>query len=349
MKELSQATYLSPYIIAEIGVNHAGNIDLAKKMIEQVVHAGGHAAKFQTYKADKIASKAHSPYYWDLSEEPSESQHQLFTKYDSFGSKEYQILAEHCQKCGIDFMSTPFDLDAVDLLSPLQESFKIASADCTNIPLLRKVASKGKPILLSTGAAKLSEVEQAVQIFEEAGIKDITLLHCVLNYPTPQEHAQMALQDQLQSVFGTRCKIGYSDHVKPNENGTMPALEMAALKGAVIIEKHFTYDKTLPGNDHYHAMDEKDLKAFTEKLTEYQTLYGDGKRHFEWEKRAISHARRRIMANQDMKAGTLLSEENLIALRSEIGIEVSHWDTLIDKKTLKDISAKDPINWGDFE
>ena len=342
---LNTQAYLNPYVIAEIGVNHGGDINLAKSMIEQVARAGGHAAKFQTYKADKIASKEHSPYYWDLKEEPSESQYQLFTKYDKFDAQDYKVLAEHCKNCGIDFLSTPFDLDAIDFLDPLMPYFKIASADCTNIPLLRKVASKNKPVIMSTGAAKLSEIELAVEILSQGGAAQVSLLHCVLNYPTPAEHAQMALMEQLARAFAQSCAIGYSDHVKPNDDGTMPALEMAVLKGATIIEKHFTYDKTLKGNDHYHAMDEHDLSAFMKKVKLYSTLHGDGRRHFEWEKRALSHARRRIMAACPIKAGEILNENNLIALRSEIGIEVIHWDEVIGKQAGSDIKAGRPVGW----
>ncbi len=348
MKKTTEPKYLNPYIIAEIGVNHGGDIKLAKKMIEQIAKAGGHAAKFQTYKADKIASKKYSPYYWDLKEEPSKSQHQLFKRYDAFGPTEYETLARHCEKCDIDFLSTPFDLEATDMLDPLVPYFKIASADCTNIPLLRKIASKKKPVFMSVGAAKLSEIELAVDVLINGGIQDIILLHCVLNYPTPPEHAQMALLHKLKDVFGDRCKIGYSDHVKPNVDGTMPALEMAALGGAVVLEKHFTYDKALKGNDHYHAMDEHDLKAFMGKLEEYRVLYGDGVRHFQWEERAVSHARRRIIASKEIKAGEELTENNMIALRSEVGIEIIHWDSVIGKKALKDIRAEEPVKWGEF-
>lgn len=338
---------LNPYIIAEIGVNHEGSMEKAKDMIEQVARAGGHCAKFQTYKADKIASKEHAPSYWDLNAEPCTSQHALFTKYDAFGEAEYRELAAHCKKHGVDFVSTPFDLDAVDMLNPIMTFFKIASADVTNIPLLRKVGSCKKPVLMSTGAATLQEVRRGVDVLKEAGASEICLLHCVLNYPTPKDHAQMALMGVIEREFGAQCSIGYSDHVAPDEDGAMPALEYATLRGAVALEKHFTFDKTLPGNDHYHSFNEAEMKAFTEKLLVYRTLHGDEDRKLDWEAQAVSHARRRIMAASDIKAGDVLSADKLIALRSGKGIEIAKWDEVVGKKAINDISADEPVEWDD--
>ena len=170
----------NPYIIAEIGVNHEGDIALAKRLIREAKDGGAHAAKFQSYKANKIASK-NSPAYWDQSKEPTDSQFKLFQKYDGFGEAEYKELAEYCRTLGIDFMSTPFDLDAVDFLAPLMPAFKIASADITNVPLIRKCAGTGKPLIISTGAATLSEIELALTTAKQAGARNVALLHCVLN------------------------------------------------------------------------------------------------------------------------------------------------------------------------
>ena len=152
----------NPYIIAEIGVNHSGSINLAKKLIELAKKGGAHAAKFQSYKAHKIASK-NSPSYWDTSKEKTKSQYELFKKYDQFNENDYKTLAEHCKKCNIDFLSTPFDDEAIDFLDPLVPFFKIASADLTNLPFLEKVAAKGKRIVLSTGASNLEEIDLAIK------------------------------------------------------------------------------------------------------------------------------------------------------------------------------------------
>jgi sialic acid synthase SpsE len=343
-----QFGFLNPYIIAEIGVNHAGSMEKAKEMIKSVADNGGHAAKFQTYKAEKIATENYSPSYWDLNEEPSTSQYQLFKKFDSFGEKEYKELENYCKKCGIDFMSTPFDLDAVDMLDGMQDAFKIASADITNIPLLKKVAKINKPIIMSTGASTRSEIDYALEILKENGATNVSLLHCVLNYPTPQKNAQLQQIDNLIQNFGRDYTIGYSDHVKPNEDGTMPALEIAVLRGCTIIEKHFTYDKTLSGNDHYHAMDGNDLKEFTSRLKTYRLMWGQKEKDIQLESKAIQNARRRIIASADIKKGEKITEDKLITLRSNIGIESQHWEILLNKEASCDIPAMAPVKWGDF-
>lgn len=341
--------YLNPYIIAEIGVNHEGDLARAKKMIDAIASSGGHAAKFQTYKADKLAVPDKSPSYWDRSKEPAPSQHALFKRYDSFGLSEYAALAEHCHACGIDFISTPFDLDAAQDLAPLMPAFKIASADITNVPLLRAVARHHKPIIMSTGAATDKEVIDASRLLEAAGAESLALLHCVLNYPTPKKNAQMSCLTALASTCNTHgWAVGYSDHVPPNPDRAMPSLEMAVVLGAVIIEKHFTDDKTLPGNDHYHAMDAADLSAFTEKIRDYRTLFGSGGRNLELEKDAIKNARRRIVTSRAISAGSRLSEQDLIPLRAQVGIEVVHWDAVLDRSTKVDLPVGHVLQWNDL-
>lgn len=342
-KKLEQADFLNPYIIAEIGVNHGGSLDLAKKLIELAAKAGADAAKFQAYKADKIASKDNAPYYWDLKEEPSESQHALFSKYDKFGEPEYKELKKHCEKNKIDFLSTPFDLESVDMLDPLVPFHKIASADITNIPLLRRIASKKKVVLLSTGASTDSEIEKALVLLKNGGAAEIILLHCVLNYPTPKENAQLAMLPGLKSKIK-----GYSDHVAPESDGSMPALEAAVLSGAVVLEKHFTHDRKLKGNDHYHAMDENGLKNFMDKLAVYRKLYGSGTRNLKLEKMAIKNARRKIIAAKDIKKDEIIDENSIIALRSDKGIDVSEWDDTTGKKSARDINKGEPLTKDDI-
>jgi sialic acid synthase SpsE len=180
-----------PYIIAEIGVNYydiakQNNISLmvaAKLMVKEAKESGANAVKFQSYKAGKIASK-NSPSYWDLSKETTNNQFELFKKYDKFGELEYIEICDYCKEIGIDFMSTPFDLDSIDYLDKLVKTHKISSSDITNYPLLKKISKTGKKILLSTGASNLEEVKKAVQVIENEGNRDIVLLHCILNYPT---------------------------------------------------------------------------------------------------------------------------------------------------------------------
>jgi sialic acid synthase SpsE len=338
-------TALDPYLIAEIGVNHEGSIERAKRMIDSVARAGGHAAKFQTYKADLLAAKTTSPAYWDTTKEPTKSQHELFQRFDTFGPEQYVELAEHCRQQGIDFMSTPFDLEAVDYLTPLMPLTKVASADLTNIPLLRRIAKTGNPVVMSVGAGSHEEIERALNELTDNGCPSVTLMHCVLNYPTPRDNAQLSQIKVLQERFGDRVAIGYSDHVRPEDDGSMPALETAALFGAVAIEKHFTDDKLGVGNDHYHAMDEQDLARFVARLTMYRELFGDGALHLETQVAAIQNARRRIIARTDLVAGHVITEGDLIALRSNVGIEIFDWDSVVGRRLAKPVSADQPLTW----
>lgn len=332
---------LNPYIIAEIGVNHEGDLELAKRLINEAAEGGAHAAKFQSYKAELIASKD-SPAYWDQTKEPTDSQYKLFKKYDAFGQQEYIKLAKHCKAVGIDFMSTPFDLEAVDFLAPLMPAFKIASADITNVPLIRKCAAQNKPLIISTGAATLPEIEFALQTAKEAGARDISLLHCVLNYPTPEENAQLGMITTLKRAF-PELVIGYSDHVAPDK--TISALEAGMLLGATILEKHFTHDKSLPGNDHYHAMNGNDLKAFCFKADKYRCLISDGKKTLQNEQSSIKHARRSIVAARSLSVGEVIKDDDIIAKRPGNGISPILWDKIVGRKVIKIIEEDESIKW----
>ena len=258
-----------PYIIAEAGVNHEGDMSIARRLIEEAYEGGADAIKFQTYKADKIASKA-SPSYWELSQEPIDSQHQLFQKYDGFWKKEYEDLASHCEKVGIEFISTPFDVDSAYFLNDLMDVFKVSSSDLNNKPFIDYLCGFGKPLVLSTGASFLWEVEQSVS-WIEAHENKVALLHCILNYPTEDKNANLVMIQGLKQKFPNHI-IGYSDHTLPKN---MKNLEVAVLLGARIIEKHFTHDKSLTGNDHYHAMDKCDLKNFRKQIDVLFELLGD--------------------------------------------------------------------------
>ena len=336
---------LMPYVITEVGVNHEGSLNKAKDLIELAHSGGADAVKFQTYKAETLASR-NSPSYWDLNKEPTTSQYELFKKYDHFGEKEYEILAEHCQKTGIDFLSTPFDDRAVDFLAPMMPCFKIASADITNFPLIRRVASKGKPVVLSTGASTLAEIEMAVTELEKWGCSSIALLHCVLNYPTPYEDAHLNMILGLKRAF-PEYVIGYSDHTMPGKN--MLILLAAYLKGARIIEKHFTYNKLLPGNDHYHAMDVEDLKYFKENLEILRKAEGRiHKGPLPSEEKARNNARRSIVLKKAAKKNELLTEDALTCKRPAFGISPIHWDDVIGKNVVRNLEEDHIIKWHDL-
>lgn len=332
-----------PYVIAEIGVNHEGSFELAKRLIEEAKAGGAHAAKFQSYKAHKIASK-NSPAYWDTSKEVTKSQFELFKKYDSFDAEDYLRLADYCMEVGIDFMSTPFDLEAVDFLEPLVPAFKVASADINNVPLIRACARTGKPLIMSTGAATIGEIQFALNLAYESGAINVSLLHCVLNYPTPPNDARLDKIELLKREFPL-IPVGYSDHVVPDK--TMSSMECALLKGAVILEKHFTHDKSLPGNDHYHAMDKEDLSAFSAKLKVFGDLSQDDG-SLESQRAAREHARRSIVVHGDISKGQKLTEENLIAKRPGHGISVSQWDMVVGREAAKDLLDDEILKWEDL-
>lgn len=334
-----------PYIIADIGVNHECSLKIAKKLIDEAFEAGADAAKFQSYKAETLASQI-SPAYWDTNKESTLSQFKLFKQYDAFEPDDYALLAAYCKKKGIDFLSTPFDLDAVDMLDPLVPAFKIASADITNIPLMRRVARTHKPLIISTGASSISEIETAINTVNEIGYGEIALLHCVLNYPTIEENAQLRMITVLKQQF-PNCVVGYSDHVAPDE--TLSALETAMLLGASILEKHFTHDKSLPGNDHYHSMDKNDLIKFRHKMQKYQTLIGKNKvKKLSIEDDARLYARRSIFVTRDIQKGEIISEDMLIAKRPGNGISPLHWDRVIGKIVNRIIQKDNLILWEYF-
>jgi len=345
-KRLSPDSFDKPYIIAEIGVNHEGSMEKAKFMIQEAKEAGADAVKFQSYKAEKLASKD-SPSYWDLTKESTKTQFDLFKKHDKFGAEEYVELANYAKEVGIDFLSTPFDNDAVDFLEPLVPAYKIASADITNVPFLRYIAHKKKPIILSTGASKISEIWNAIETLEEAGNDQIALLHCVLNYPTKYEDANLGMIRDMKKKFSDYV-IGYSDHTLPEK--IIDIFLTSWLLGAQIIEKHFTFDKTLPGNDHYHSMNSEDLQRVTKKINDVLEIYGkDKKSYIKSEVIARKNARRSIVAKIDIKEGEVLTDNNLTTKRPASGIPALFYDDVIGKKAKRFINEDEIISYGDFE
>lgn len=337
----------TPYLIAEIGVNHEGSLGQAKRLIELAKEGGADAAKFQSYKADTLASK-HSPSYWDTSKEATTSQHELFKKYDSFGAKEFIQLAQHCKSVGIDFLSTPFDDASIEFLDPLVPFFKIASADLTNIPFLRKVAAKKKPIVLSTGASTLGEIDIAIEAIRRAGCDSIALLHCILNYPTSNQNAHLRMIEGLKRAY-PQYVVGYSDHTLPDN--AMTPLTTAFLLGAVILEKHFTHDKALPGNDHYHAMDVNDLSRFVEIAGTINVLMGssDHKEPILLEELSRKNARRSIVVSKDLPAGSLITPDAMTYKRPGTGISPLYWDEVMGKRLVHACEADHILQWSDLQ
>lgn len=333
-----------PYIIAEAGVNHEGSIDLAKRLIDEAAEGGAHAIKFQTYKAETIASKD-SPYYWDITQEPTRSQFELFKKYDSFWKNEYEQLARYCETAGIEFMSTPFDVESAHFLNDLMPVFKISSSDLTNIPFIEIMCDFGKPMILSTGASYLWEIHQAVEAINKKG-NQLCLMHCVLNYPTPDANANLGMIKSLIRHFPDHVP-GYSDHTLPKD---MEVMKMATLLGAAVIEKHFTHDKTLPGNDHYHAMDKEDMKHFNSLMDRSFELLGNFEvTALEDEASARANARRSLVAAREIPKGKIIEREDLTWKRPAKGVSPKDIDQVIGRAAVKTILEDEIILWNVLE
>ena len=312
-------------LIAEIGVNYydiaakmgISDMEAAKLMIKEAAGAGIHAVKFQTYKAGTLAVKD-SPSYWDRSEEPTATQYELFRKFDSFEADEYRELKEYADSMDIEFLSTAFDRESADYLYDLMEVYKISSSDLSNIPFIEYQAGKGKPVMLSVGASDLPEIEKAVDAIRGVNDSELVLMHCVLEYPTPLEHANLLKIRTLRHQF-PECFIGYSDHTKPT-----PECDVAKIAydlGALVMEKHFTLDKSLTGNDHYHAMDPEDAKRILASVERVDMLRGGGELvHLESEKAARENARRSLVTAVPIKAGDIVTAEKLTWKRPGTGI-----------------------------
>ena len=336
-----------PYVIAEIGVNHEGSMDKALMLISMAAESGADAVKFQSYKAETLAI-IDSPAYWDAKKEKTKSQYELFKKYDCFEPEDFVKLSKYCQNLGIEFLSTPFDDFSIEFLDPLMRFYKIASADITNLPFLRKVAIKGKPIVLSTGASTLEEINKALDVLFEFGSKDVVLLHCILNYPTEDKNAHLSMISGMKQAY-PELLIGYSDHTMPDSS--MTSLLTAYLLGAVVIEKHFTFDKNLPGNDHYHAMDGNDLARLISLIDKVDLLKGPSeiKTPIPTEDLSIKNARRSIVLSNDLNVNHIICEEDITYKRPGTGISPEYWDLVIGRKVVHNLKADDLLQWEDLQ
>ncbi len=329
-------------LIAEIGVNYYDiatkegitPMEAAKLMIREAADAGIHAVKFQTYKAGTLAAKA-SPYYWDITEEPTTSQYELFRKFDSFGYEEYRELKKYSDEIGIEFLSTAFDIESADYLDELMNVYKISSSDLSNLPFIEYQAKKNKPIIMSVGASDLPEIEEAIDTIRRVSEQPIVLMHCVLEYPTPLKDANLLKILSLKRQF-PELYIGYSDHTKPTDN--CDVIKTAYNLGALCVEKHFTLDKTLKGNDHYHAMDPADAVRILESIRELDIIRGRGDLNcLETEMTARANARRSIVANGNIPKGTVITESMLTFKRPGTGISPVKLFEVVGKAAAVDI------------
>lgn len=341
---------MKPYVIAEIGVNfydtakklNISPLEAAKLYIDKAADTGIDCAKFQSYKAGTISSK-NSPAYWDTSKEPTKTQYELFQKFDHFEENDYKELARYAHLKGMDFTSTPFDYKSADYLEPMVDFYKISSSDLSNIPFIKYIGAKGKKVILSAGAAFLSEVDEAIRALRESGCRDIAILHCVLSYPTDPKNANLRIIQTLKNIF-PNVGIGYSDHVAPDE--TMMTLATAYLMGAEIIEKHFTLDKTLSGNDHYHAGDPKDFKKAISNFRWIDKVLGSGEKTvLDCEILPRREARRSLVLTRDLKAGETITEEDVMAKRPGTGISPKFSDMVIGRQINTSAEEDTILTW----
>lgn len=326
-------------IIAEAGVNHNGDLNLAKKLIEQAAKAGADVVKFQTFKAeDCVSIKAKKAKYQLENTAKDESQLEMIKKLELSYESHFELM-KHCKKHGIAFLSTPFDLESVEFLQSLNLSyFKIPSGEITNLPYLKAVARCKKKVLLSTGMANLAEIEAALEILRKNGTRDITLLHCTTEYPAPFEEVNLNAIKTLKEAF--KLKVGYSDHTK----GIVAALGAVAL-GAVVIEKHFTLDKTMEGPDHKASLEPSELKELCEGIRTLEKALGNGiKKASKSEAKNIIIARKSLVAKCEIKKGDKFSEQNLTTKRPGSGISAMRYEEYLGKRALKTYKKDELIN-----
>ena len=327
-------------IKAEAGVNHNGNYEMALKMIDEAKAAGADYVKFQTAKPELVISTfAPKAEYQKETTGNGESQLEM-CKAIHLPLTDYKPLKEYCDKVGIGFMSTPFDLVSIDVLEPLDmDYYKIPSGEITNLPYLRAIAAKGRKVIISTGMSELPEIEEALQVLENGGLKrsDIIVLHCNTEYPTPMRDVNLRAMLDIRDWLGVA--VGFSDHT----NGIEVPIAAVAL-GAEVIEKHFTLDKTLPGPDHKASLEPQELKAMVDAIRNIESALGDGKKKVtDSERPNIIVARKSIVAARAIKAGEVYTVENVTGKRPGNGISPMKSDDLLGKTAPRDFEYDELI------
>jgi len=331
---------MSVLIIAEAGVNHNGDIELAKRLIDVAADAGADLVKFQTFSAERLATQsAPKADYQNQTTDQAESQFAMLNQLE-LSSEMHRVLITHCQQRNIGFFSTGFDIQSLDYLASLgADRFKIPSGEITNLPYLRHVGGFGKPVILSTGMANLGEIETALDVLETAGTPrtQITVLHCNTEYPTPMKDVNLRAMCSIRDAFGVA--VGYSDHTA----GTEVPIAAVAL-GATVIEKHLTLDRNLPGPDHKASLEPNEFAAMVRSIRNIEQAAGDGiKRPSPSETKNKAIARKSLVAAKPIRAGDQFTAENVIAKRPGTGISPMRWDEVIGQVAARDFVADELI------
>ena len=328
------------FIIAEAGVNHNGDKKLAKRLIDLAAQSGADAVKFQTFHAENVVTKdAEKATYQKSTTASNESQFEMIKKLE-LPDTAFSELAAYAKKRGIIFLSTPFDLESVDLLEQVGvPAYKIPSGEITNFSIIKKIARKKRPVILSTGMASLGEVEDAFSCLHENGCNNIVLLHCTSSYPAPLHSVNLSAMIAMRSAF--HVPVGYSDHT---EGITIPIA--AAAMGACVIEKHFTLDKSLPGPDHKASLNPDELKAMVQAVRDVEIARGSGIKALHKDEVEIRKvARRSIVASRDIQAKEILTERDFAIKRPGTGIEPRHLSSLLQKRARMNIKKDQLIHW----
>ena len=326
------------YIIAEAGDNHNGDFNTALKLVDVAKRAGADCVKFQTFVTEEISSKyAEMAEYQKKNTGKEESQFEMVKRLE-LSFDEFRKIKEYCDRVGIQFLSTPFDLKSVDFLNELGVPFfKIPSGEITNYPYLIKIAHTGKPVVMSTGMCEPDEILAAINVLEKNGSGEITLLHCNTEYPTPLKDVNLYAMRTMKKMFGK--KVGYSDHTKGIE---VPVAAVAL--GACVIEKHFTLDKNMPGPDHKASLEPDELGRMVKNIRNIEIALGDGvKRVSESERKNIAIARKSIVARRNIQEGEILTEENLAVKRPGTGINPMQWMEVLGTRAVRDFKEDELI------
>lgn len=331
------------FIIAEAGVNHNGDINIAKKLVDKAKEAGVDAIKFQTFKAENLVTKEAPKAEYQKETTGDGSQFEMLKKL-ALSLEDHIILKKYCEEKGIMFISTPFDFESVDLLEKTDVSlYKVSSGDLTNLPLLSYIANKNKPIILSTGMANLGEVEEAVETISKAGNDRTILLHCTSNYPTAYEEVNLRAMLTMKEAF--KLPVGYSDHTIGIE---IPIAAVAL--GAKVIEKHFTLDRNMKGPDHRASIEPDELKIMVRSIRNIELAMGDGiKRCNKSEENTKSVARKSIVANRNINKDEIITINDVSFKRPEQGLKPKYIDLIIGKKARRNIYRDEFITFEDIK
>lgn len=329
-------------IIAEAGVNHNGDIELAKKLVDVAVEAGVDYVKFQTFKSESLVSKfaKKAAYQIENTQDAIESQLQMLKKLELSNSQHFELV-KYCNNKNISFFSTAFDLESLSFLKELGLNIvKIPSGEITNLPYLRKAAELFKEVIISTGMSSMVEIEEALDVFHQAGIKknDITILHCNTEYPTPMSDVNLNAMLAIQKMLGV--KVGYSDHTMGIE---VPIAAVAM--GGTMIEKHFTLDRSLPGPDQLASLEPDELKNMVHSIRNIEKAIGGTgiKEPSESEIKNISIARKSIVAKTSIQKGDRFTEFNITTKRPGMGLSPMKWDEVIGKVACQDFDEDELI------